>query len=120
MDRTRVLGWIGSEGATPPGMELALRTIASSDESSRRIGSVGHGRTAIQVSASGFRPTVGVASRPDGSFAVMDGELFGDSGVVPADAAAASALAEVLARGYIAAAGWNAEAIVSVWDASTE
>jgi asparagine synthase (glutamine-hydrolysing) len=120
LDRTRVLGWIGSEGATPPAVELAFRRIASSDESCRRIGSVGRGRTAVQVSACGARPAVGVASHPDGSFAVMDGELFGDRGVVPADAAAESALADVLARGYIAAAGWNAEAVVSVWDASTE
>src|SRR5688572_28485825 len=51
LDRTRILGWIGSEGATPPAVELAFRTIASSDESCRRIGSVGRGRTAVQVSA---------------------------------------------------------------------
>lgn len=63
------------------------------------------------------RPPVSTATDADGSFAAVDGEIYGDDG--PIADAGALALRQVRDRGGAAAADWNAECAAAVWDART-
>jgi asparagine synthase (glutamine-hydrolysing) len=115
---------------------LSVRCVGIADADPAVIGHVGErasarglgvvtstSATAVVAYDTASRPRIGVARHDDGSFVVLDGELFRNdpaSPIASPDAMAAHVLARLRAVGIDGLRSLHLEAMVTWWDARTD
>jgi asparagine synthase (glutamine-hydrolysing) len=82
------------------------------------LGAEGNG-SSVAVAVPSERQLLGVATESDGSFSVLDGEVFGDRAPLSGEQGARSLLAGWRARGTAAFAEIEMDAAFTLWDAGT-